>query len=76
MQKNEISANSSNADQKQMTLSHEEFARRFEQHILPKRIVKIRHGGYLGTQWQKQAHSSHSRAIKPTQTNAKSNHPL
>jgi Putative transposase/Transposase zinc-binding domain len=33
--------------QKQMTLSHEEFARRFEQHILPKRFVKIRHGGYL-----------------------------
>ena len=33
--------------QKQMCLSHEEFARRFEQHILPKRFVKIRHGGYL-----------------------------
>lgn len=33
--------------QKQMTLSHAEFARRFEQHILPKRFVKIRHGGYL-----------------------------
>jgi len=24
-----------------------EFARRFEQHILPKRFVKIWHGGYL-----------------------------
>ena len=33
--------------QKLMTLSHEEFARRFEQHVLPKRFVKIRHGGYL-----------------------------
>ena len=33
--------------QKQMTLSHAEFVRRFEQHILPKRFVKIRHGGYL-----------------------------
>jgi hypothetical protein len=32
---------------KEMTLSHEEFLRRFEQHILPKRFVKIRHGGYL-----------------------------
>ena len=31
--------------QKLMVLSHEEFARRFEQHILPKRFVKIRHGG-------------------------------
>lgn len=30
-----------------MTLSHEEFARRFEQHILPRRFVKVRHGGYL-----------------------------
>ena len=30
-----------------MTLSHEEFATRFEQHILPKRFVKICHGGYL-----------------------------
>ena len=33
--------------QKQLTLSLEEFARRFEQHVLPKRFVKIRHGGYL-----------------------------
>ena len=30
-----------------MTLTHQEFARRFEQHILPKRFVKIRQGGYL-----------------------------
>lgn len=33
--------------QKQMTLSHVEFTRRFEQHILPRRFVRIRHGGYL-----------------------------
>ena len=33
-----------------MTLSHEEFLRRFEQHILPKRFVKIRHGGFLSHQ--------------------------
>ena len=33
--------------QKLMTLSHEEFAGRFEQHILPGRFVKIRHCGYL-----------------------------
>jgi hypothetical protein len=32
---------------KQMTLTHPEFLRRFEQHILPKRFVKIRHAGYL-----------------------------
>ena len=30
-----------------MTLTHEEFLRRFEQHILPTRFVRIRHGGYL-----------------------------
>lgn len=36
--------------QKLMTLSHEEFLRRFEQHILPKRFVKIRHGGFLSHQ--------------------------
>jgi hypothetical protein len=33
--------------QKVMRLTHEEFLRRFEQHILPKNFVKIRHAGYL-----------------------------
>ncbi len=33
--------------QKQMTLSIEEFIRRFEQHILPERFTKIRTYGYL-----------------------------
>ena len=33
--------------QKVMVLSHEEFLRRFEQHVLPKGFVKIRHAGYL-----------------------------
>lgn len=36
--------------QKLMTLSHEEFLRRFEQHILPKGFVKIRHSGFLSHQ--------------------------
>lgn len=35
---------------KEMTLSHSEFARRFAQHILPRRFVKIRHYGYLQNQ--------------------------
>jgi hypothetical protein len=35
---------------KEMTLSHEEFLRRFEQHILPKGFVKIRHSGFLSNQ--------------------------
>ena len=30
-----------------MVLSHAKFLRRFEQHILPKGFVKIRHAGYL-----------------------------
>lgn len=33
--------------QKVMLLSHAEFLHRFEQHILPKNFVKIRHAGYL-----------------------------
>ena len=33
--------------QKEMLLSHAEFLRRFELHILPKRFVKIRHYGLL-----------------------------
>jgi hypothetical protein len=33
--------------QKVMTLAHSEFLRRFEQHILPKSFMKIRHAGYL-----------------------------
>ena len=32
---------------KVMVLTHAEFLRRFEQHILPKGFVKIRHAGYL-----------------------------
>ena len=34
--------------QKQMTLCAQEFIRRFEQHILPRRFTKIRTYGYLG----------------------------
>lgn len=33
--------------QKEMTLSHTEFLRRFELHILPKHFIKIRHYGLL-----------------------------
>lgn len=36
-----------NHRQKLMTLTHEEFLRRFEQHILPHKFVKIRHTGFL-----------------------------
>ena len=38
---------------KQLTLSNEEFARRFAQHILPKRFVRIRHYGILSSSWKR-----------------------
>jgi hypothetical protein len=34
-------------EQKEMTITIDEFIRRYEQHILPKRYTKIRHYGYL-----------------------------
>ena len=36
-----------------MTLSNEEFARRFSLHILPKRFVRIRHYGILSSSWKR-----------------------
>lgn len=38
---------------KEMVLSHEEFLRRYEQHILPHRFVKIRHAGFLSNKGKK-----------------------
>lgn len=38
---------------KPMRLSHEEFIRRFSQHILPKRFVRIRHYGFLSSTWKR-----------------------
>ena len=39
---------------KQMTLTHQEFIRRFSLHILPKGFVKIRHYGFLSSTWKRQ----------------------
>ncbi len=39
---------------KKMTLTHQEFIRRFALHILPKRFVKIRHYGFLSSTWKRQ----------------------
>jgi hypothetical protein len=36
-----------------LTLSHEEFVRRFALHILPKRFVRIRHFGILSSTWKR-----------------------
>jgi hypothetical protein len=39
--------------QKQMLLSNQEFVRRFAQHILPLRFVRIRHYGILSSTWKR-----------------------
>ncbi len=39
----------SKAKTKLMTLTHQEFIRRFAQHILPKRFIRIRHYGILSS---------------------------
>lgn len=38
---------------KQMELTNAEFTRRFAQHILPKRFVRIRHYGILSSSWKR-----------------------
>jgi Putative transposase/Transposase zinc-binding domain len=38
---------------KQTTLNNEEFTRRFAQHILPHRFVRIRHYGILSSTWKR-----------------------
>jgi Putative transposase/Transposase zinc-binding domain len=40
--------------QKEMQLSLHEFVRRFAQHILPHRFVRIRHYGFLSSTWKRQ----------------------
>lgn len=39
---------------KVMSLTHQEFIRRFAQHILPKRFVRIRHYGFLSSTWKRE----------------------
>lgn len=41
------------AQNKEMTLTHGEFIRRFSLHILPKGFVRIRHFGFLSSAWKK-----------------------
>ncbi len=36
-----------------MTLSNPEFVRRFAMHILPLRVVRIRHYGILSSSWKR-----------------------
>jgi hypothetical protein len=41
------------AQKLEMTLTDQEFIRRFSQHILPKGFVRIRHYGFLSSSWKK-----------------------
>jgi hypothetical protein len=43
----------SSGQTKQMTLTNDEFVRRFAQHILPRRFVRIRHYGILSSSWKR-----------------------
>ena len=38
---------------KTLTLTHDEFIRRFALHIMPKRFVRIRHFGFLSSTWKR-----------------------
>ncbi|AZB22989.1 IS91 family transposase [Kaistella haifensis] len=40
-------------EKKEMTLSNQEFIRRFSLHILPRRFVRIRHYGILSSSWKR-----------------------
>lgn len=59
-----------------MTLSHAEFIRRFAQHILPKRFVKIRHYGFLSSTWKRQKLKKlqQNLKVKPAERASKSRH--
>lgn len=59
---------------KQMTLSLEEFTRRFALHILPKNFVKIRHYGFLSSTWKRRKLPALQAKlqVKPTQHKPKS----
>ena len=61
---------------KEMTLSHAEFLRRFEQHILPKRFVKIRHYGLLQNHGKIQRLSSIRHQLKLSPPAAKVQVPM
>jgi hypothetical protein len=54
-----------------MTLTHEAFLRRFEQHILPHNFVKIRHAGFLTNRNKKERLKNILAQLKLPQAGAK-----
>ncbi len=55
---------------KLMTLSNEEFIRRFAQHILPHRFVRIRHYGILSSTWKRGKLQALQHSLKVTRKTA------
>jgi hypothetical protein len=55
---------------KQMTLSHQEFVRRFALHILPKGFVKMRHYGILSSTWKRKKLAILQQQLKAPQAKA------
>jgi len=56
---------------KTMSLSHEEFVRRFSMHILPPRFVRIRHYGILSSSWKRGKLQNLQKDLKVTRPAAK-----
>lgn len=56
---------------KEMTLKQEEFIRRFAQHILPKRFVRIRHYGILSSTWKRSKLKVLQQKMRPVATKPK-----
>lgn len=54
-----------------MSLSHQEFVRRFAQHILPLRFVRIRHYGILSSTWKRGKLQALQRNLKVKRPGAK-----
>ena len=56
---------------KEMRLTNQEFVRRFAQHILPKRFVRIRHYGLISSTWKRgklQALQAELKQLRPANT--------
>jgi hypothetical protein len=56
---------------KTMRLSHREFVRRFAQHILPLRFVRIRHYGILSSTWKRGKLQALQKELKVKRSDAK-----
>ena len=56
-----------------LTLSHQEFIRRFSLHVLPKGFTRIRHYGILSSTWKRQHLKTLQKQLNKSKTIAKKN---